>query len=340
VTKSARKFDQKRHVSNKAMRGILEAAAQYPLPVDEILAVVGIDFNELNDIDGRMSHSQGCRIWQEITSRSGDPCIGLSLVEFAKPDTYDVLGYIASSCSNMSEALRRVAPYIKILHTSSILTFEVEKQQARITHTIKEPLIPTPAAYDQWVIATMVLFYRRVTGVDWTPLWVGFEHTPPEDIAPYHQFFRSPVKFEQPVNELVFDVEILNLPFQNTDSSLYKWLDICAKERLAKLPKTESFVDNIRQIIIEQLSTGDLSLVSIAETLGYSPRTLQRKFKELGLSYQKLLDEIRQEFAFLYLREDKISTSEIGYLLGFSEPSAFYRSFRRWTGKSPSEFRR
>lgn len=340
MTKSARKFDQKRHVSNKAMQGILEAAAQYPLPIDEILVAVGIDVIELSDIDGRMTHNQACHIWQELVSRSGDPSIGLSLIKFAKPATYDVMGYIGNVSTNVGEALARGAQYSKILHTGASLTFETDTQTVRVTYTLVEPLQPMPMAYNEWVIATILHIYRLSTGVDLEPLKAGFKHPKPKNMDLYHSFFRCPIIFNQPTNEIIFNLDILKLPLLNADNKLSEIIEQYAKERLAKLPQSESFLDNFRQSIYQNLTEGDFSLNSISKSMGYTSRTLQRYLKESGLSYQKILDDIRQELAFFYLREGQISASEIGYLLGFSEPSAFYRSFRRWTGKSPSEFRR
>lgn len=339
MTQPVRKFDQKRHVSNKAMQGILEAAAQYPLPVDEILAAVGIDPIVLDDIDGRMPHSQACRIWQELVFHSRNPSIGLSLVAFAKPATYDVLGYIGSISSNVGEAFARGVIYSKILHTGAELTFETNTKTARATYTLIEPLQPLPAAYNEWVIATMVHMFRMNTGVDWEPLTVGFEHPKPKNIEPYQRFFRCPIVFDQPANEVVVNSDILELPLLNADSNLCGIIEQYAKERLAKLPQSENVLDHVRAAIYQNLTEGDFSLNEISKKMGYTPRTLQRKFREAGSSYQSLLDEIRQELALCYLREGQISISEIGFLLGFSEPSSFYRSFRRWTGLSPGEFR-
>lgn len=339
MTKPDNKIGQKRHVSSKAMYGILEAAAQYPLPIDEILVSAKIDTDVLKDIDGRITHDQACRLWQELIYRSSNPCIGLALIEFAKPATYDVLGYIAFNSPNVGEALVRLTRYIQIFHLGSALTLEVKGQVAHVTHTITKTLMPIPAAYDQWVIATIVQGIRVSTGMDWIPQQVGFEHRQPENISLYRKFFRAPVMFEQPINELIFDADQLKLPIQDSDNRLGEMLEYYAKEKLSKLPHHDNFLDNVQKFIIQQLSSDNLSLEYIAESFGYTPRTLQRKFKEANTSYQRLLDNIRQDLAMHYLAERQIAVSEIAFLLGFSETSAFHRAFRRWTGQSPREFR-
>ena len=252
MTQAVRKFDQKRHVSNKAMQGILEAAAQYPLPIDEILAAVGIDVIELSDIDGRMPHNQACHIWQELVFRSGDPSIGLSLIKFAKPATYDVMGYIGNASANVGEALTKGVRYSNILHTGATLTFETDTRAARVTYSLIGPLQPLPMAYNEWVIATILHIFRMNTGVDWEPLKVGFKHPKPENMEPYHLFFRCPIIFNQPTNEIIFNLDILKLPLLNADNKLCEIIEQYAKERLAKLPQAENFLDNFRQNIYQK----------------------------------------------------------------------------------------
>ena len=340
MTQSVKKDDSTRHVSSKATQGILAAAAQYSLPIDEILTAINLESDLLKDVDGYIFNHQFCELWQEFVHYSGDPCIGLALVEFAQPSTFGVLGYAANSSLNIGEALTRMARYIKLLHGDAVVNFEVENQIARVTHTLADPLIPSPVAFNQWVIANIVLFIRRATRTNWVPLQVGFEHEQPEDISGYHSFFQAPITFEQSANELILDVGMLDLPCQNADSGLCAVLDHYAEDMLTKLPKSEGFLDNVRRLMSQELRGGDLSLTAIAKITGYAPRTLQRKLQQSGTSYYKLLDEMRRELSFYYLREEKIAVSEVAFLLGFSETSAFYRAFRRWTGVPPGEFRR
>ena len=91
--------------------------------------------------------------------------------------------------------------------------------------------------------------------------------------------------------------------------------------------------------IIEQLPSGNLSDTSIAEALYMNTRTLQRRLKEAGTSYTKLLSQVRNDLAMKYIREKNLTLTEISFLLGFSEMSSFSLAVKKWTGKSPSEAR-
>jgi AraC-like DNA-binding protein len=124
------------------------------------------------------------------------------------------------------------------------------------------------------------------------------------------------------------------------DPGLCAVLDRHAEELLAKYPREDSLIERLRAIIKQQLSGGDASLERVAQQLGMSGRTLQRKLRDHGSSHQELLDEMRRDLAMRHLREPEMAICEVAYLLGFSESSALHRAFKRWTGMTPSEFRR
>ncbi|MDF5729485.1 MAG: AraC family transcriptional regulator [Rhizonema sp. PD38] len=125
-----------------------------------------------------------------------------------------------------------------------------------------------------------------------------------------------------------------------SDPGLGRILDRYIEVLLAKLPQSGSFIDSVCREISRELRGGNLEVEAITKRLGFVSRTLQRKLKEAGTSYQELLDETRQSLSTHYLQEQHITVSEVAFLLGFSEASAFSRAFKRWTGTTPGEFRR
>ena len=123
------------------------------MSIEEILAAINLDPDVIRDVDGHILHNQFCKLWQEFVHRSGDPCIGLSLAEFAQPATFDVLGYAANSSPNVGEALTRLAQYVQLLHAGAAAAFELDTQAARVTHPLTESLTPPPATFNQWVVS-------------------------------------------------------------------------------------------------------------------------------------------------------------------------------------------
>ncbi|HBB35535.1 MAG TPA: AraC family transcriptional regulator [Cyanobacteria bacterium UBA8803] len=335
-------------VSVKLVQSILEAAANCTLNTDAILTALKLDPTCLDDVDGRISHEQFCALWQEIAHRSRigsgvtslTPAIGLQMAEAARPKTWDVLGYAMHSSATLGEAFERLVRYSRLRHTGAEFTFEVQHDIARVTMAIPNTTIPPSYAMCEWVGAHFFLVSRQLTGLNLVPLQMGFQHAKPDDLSAYNRLFRSPLFFDQPVNEMRLDAKLMQHPLVKADPGLSTILDRHAEELLARLPQTESFLDIVHRLMSQGLRGGDPSLTAIAQQLGYAPRTLQRKLQEAGTSYYTLLDEMRRELSFYYLREAHIAVSEVAFLLGFSETSAFHRAFRRWTGVSPGEFRR
>src|SRR5262249_45896155 len=136
------------------------------------------------------------------------------------------------------------------------------------------------------------------------------------------------------------DAGLMELPIARADAALRVVLERHAEELLMKYPRRETLVDQVRSLIKAELTGGDPSLAKIGRELGMSRRTLQRHLKAGNTSHHQILEETRKHLALEYLSRRGMTIGELAYLLGFSEQSAFCRAFKRWTGMSPTDFRR
>ena len=141
-------------------------------------------------------------------------------------------------------------------------------------------------------------------------------------------------------NALIGDYAGLDDPLPRADSTLCDLLDQHAQALLDRLPRSDSFADRVRAAIANELTAGDPTAEHVSEALGMSTRTLRRRLKEEGTSHQHVLDEVRNELARSYLGEGKLGITEVAFLLGFSDASAFHKAFRRWTGRGPGDWLR
>jgi AraC-like DNA-binding protein len=186
----------------------------------------------------------------------------------------------------------------------------------------------------------MIKVGRELTGIDWKPQEVHFEHEQPKNTSEHERIFRAPIYFNKQLTKLIFDSSILLLPIVDADLILGSLLERQAKELLAKPSQNEAtFVNQVKQLIRQNLPNGEAKMEIICRKLGTSTRTFQRKLKEEGTSFQKLLEETQREMSEFYLQKPNIAICEVAYLMGFSQSSAFHRAFRRWTGLTPKEFR-
>jgi len=107
----------------------------------------------------------------------------------------------------------------------------------------------------------------------------------------------------------------------------------------ARIPEADMLAREVRRVLALRMPEGDTHIETVARALAIAPRSLQRRLSGAGLSYQQLLDSTRREAAGEYLSDPRLAIGEVAYLLGYSEPAAFCRAFKRWNGMTPQSFR-
>jgi AraC-like DNA-binding protein len=170
------------------------------------------------------------------------------------------------------------------------------------------------------------------------PKAIRFTHTEPSYRAEYDRIFGVPLFFGSHMNALLVDEAILNMKLPRTNPYLSEIMSARAEELLKSLESSKTTRGRVENLLIPILHSGEASIDTIAVKLGLSRQTLFRKLKAEGITFEKVLDELRHKLALHYLGEKKISVNETAYLVGFSEPAAFSRAFKRWTGSSPRTY--
>jgi|SRR6266404_1188832 len=326
-------------IQAKAVEKIARAAAIRGVTAQSLYQAVGLNAAVLDNPDARISFAHVVSLYEQSALLTGDEAFGLHVGEQVDPKAFDVLGYAVINSPTFGEALDRVVRYNFTWTNGSYFTVEKTDPEARITYTYPDDS-PAERRHDaEMTMAAVAVLGRRITDTDWSPTEVRFQHGRPLDTTEHRRIFRCPVRFGAKANELRFDSSHLRLPIVKADPGLCAVLDRHAEELLTKYPREDTLIERSRTIIRKELNGGDASLERVAEQLGMSARTLQRKLRHHGTSHQQLLDQMRKDLAMRYLREPEMAICEVAYLLGFSESSALHRAFKRWTGITPSEFR-
>ncbi len=181
--------------------------------------------------------------------------------------------------------------------------------------------------------------FRLSLGEEYHPRRVCLQRPRPSCEDRYTRFFGTRVEFDTPFYSMFFDKSQLDqlLPTGNAEIAMAN--DQVLMSYLAHLNRSD-IVMRVKTTLIERMPSGQVPQEDVAEALSMSLRTLQRKLQEEGTSFKQLLDETRRELADQYIRNPMVSIGEITYLLGFSGPSNFSRTFKRWNGTAPTEYRR
>lgn len=271
-----------------------------------------------------------------------DPLLGLRSGDFVEPGSYSLVGYITMSCATLGEAIAQIAPYEKLVGDMGVTTVTASPQALTLTWhcAYTDPLVRRHLIDN--VFASWISYARWLADLpEAAPVEVRLTHDAPgaEHEQIYQQYWDCPVRFNQSDNSLVIARNLLDTPLRQPDPVLRQTLEEHALSRMAELKTDLSFSTRVRNAIHLQLRQGVTRQDLVAEHLALTPRTLQRRLQEEGLSYQQLLDEIRAEVARDYLLRTPLPTQDIALRLGFSEVRSFHRQFKVWTGTTPGAFR-
>ncbi|MDH4224221.1 MAG: AraC family transcriptional regulator ligand-binding domain-containing protein [Deltaproteobacteria bacterium] len=320
-------------------RVLARAAQRQGVDPKELLGVVGLAPDILEDPQARISCWMTKKLFETAARMTGNPALGLSVAEEVSAESLDVVGFIFLYSATMGDAIRKIARYYRLLSDVVAIRLYNDGGQATVTVVSYLPDRPLPPQSVEAVLAMFVGLLRQGLGFDFPLKKALFQHDTPEDSEPHQRFFKCPVMFNQPVNSIEFDGTLLAQPMVRQDPVLAALLQRHAEMIQNGLPPTDKLADYVRVEISAGLANGEPTMSEVAGSLGIKPRSLQHRLKEENTTFQEVLDSLRQELAMKFLLEKGMAVSDVAFLLGFSEPSPFHRAFRRWTGKSPSEFR-
>jgi AraC-like DNA-binding protein len=318
---------------------ILSAAAQAGLSRDALLEAAGLRSVDFGDPDARVAGWAEVALWQLVAQRAPDPGTGILMGVASRPRQWGLLGYAVSYSSTLGAALRRLARYWRILNEAVQFRFEETTQHHVVIaqHPTELGLgLPHAVSYR---FAAVMEASRTLTRAEVVATDIAFAFEQPSSTLEFRRFFRCPLSFSQPESRVTFAKRDLELPIPSGDETLAGYLSENAERVLRSLRSGTTTRERVRSTIWAELSEGPPTLRRIATALHESPRTLQRRLAAEGTTLRREVEHIREQMAIAALRERTVPIEEVAFVLGYTEPSTFYRSFRRWTGKTPRQFR-
>ncbi len=319
-----------------ASRALVESCRRLGLDAAGLLRRAGVDAARLGDPDARLPAEQADALWREAFAAAGDPCLALHAAEATPFGAFPALDYLAASSATLGEGLSRVAAYFPLVDPRGrIEVVAAPGAVALVFSAIGRRAVPPPA--QEYTLAVLYLRARQVAPAPWKPAEVRFTFPRPPQVGEHARLFEVEPRFEAREAALVLPRAAWDLPPRAPDPGLFTLLDDHAR-RLAEA--AEDLPGEVRAAIAADLPGREPSLETAARRLGQSRRSLQRRLTASGTSFARLVAEVRRERAEAFLAARNLSVAEVSWLVGFSEQSAFTRAFRRWTGRSPTEYRR
>ena len=319
-----------------ALWNILEKHGQSP---EEVFWKVGLNPELMHQKGKRYPIRKTEELWAEAETRIPDPCFGLDAAECWHPSHLGILGYAMLGAASLRTTLEQLIRFHRVVSDNRFVDLEIDSGARTLILTIRVVKnISLSACREDATMALIMAILQLNYQQELVPAGVSFRHPSPGCAARYDRLFNTRVQFNAPQTCLLLPLDVAQSHLSSSNRDLSTLGEQLMTDYLARLDD-EQQIEQIKKLIVRRLPTGDAQLENIAQDLSMSTRTLQRQLGRQGTSFVQLLNQTRKELAQAYVRDRGRNLTDIAYLLGFSELSTFSRSFKRWTGKSPSRYR-
>lgn len=336
------------------------AIARFPETARRAMAVLGTAFDQcgadgeqfLHRVIERWARSEGGTAQTGVTLRvlfdhaveeyaASMPALSAVRAGHAVPlGTYDVVDYLASSAATVGEGFARLSRYLQLARPESAFVVQ-EADEPRVV--LQDRRRTSDWFFDEWTLGVTLRGFRATLGPIFGPTAWGLRRPRPEPSRALSEAVRlvgvAP-SFGEAAAYFVFTREAWETPLPTHNARIQSALVAHAEALLSEQSGSSSTAGSVRELLAKELQGGDPSIERVAKRLATTPRTLQRRLRDEATSFQDVLDGLRSELAQRYLGDGKLDVSEVAFLLGYSEASAFARAYKRWHGVAPSEARR
>jgi AraC-like DNA-binding protein len=295
----------------------------------------GIDPEELQDQDRRIAFPKYVALMRAGKELCHDPALALHYGETNDLSQISIVGLLGFASETMVDALVQINRYGRL-----VVEFDGPKNRFHVEHKEGLWIVDTrtnPNAFPELTESTFarMVCAPRKFGVTQLAKEVHVTHPEPAYRAEYDRIFQAPVVFGSDRNAVRMDEAWMTHRIALQPRYVFGILSEHADTLLKGLESSKSTRSRVESLLIPVLHTGNAGMDMIAGKMALSRPTLFRRLKAEGVTFEKVLDELRHKLALDYLSARKVSVNETAYLVGFSEPAAFSRAFKRWTGSSP-----
>lgn len=328
-------------VSGQIIRSFLHTYVCLGYSLDHLNDELSFNLDDFSDPDKRVE----CQVIGEMKEAAlrltNDPRIFLYEGKFFNPANIGFLGYLIINSPTFRIGAKKVIEYQEIIGDGVRHEFieESDGNADFVLTMVDDYLIENPRHVVESISSVKAYFIKQIIGHDAKPLEMHFTYPEPDYLDLYHEIFDCPLYFNSDRNSMLISGLYLDQELKMSNPDLCALFEREIKRQLSALESEASLVNEINDILFRLKASNDFSIEAVAGELNIGVRTLQRRLKEENISYNEVLQKFKKTIAENYIKQNNFSISEIAYMLGFSEPSAFHRFFKKWTGKTPKEYR-
>jgi AraC-like DNA-binding protein len=325
--------------SGTIARAAYARALEARLEIEPLLKSANLTPHEIKNSHARMPVKNQIEFLRVVADKLADPFLGIHLAENIELREMGLPYYVIASSETLGDALMRLARYSGLTNEGVRITCHEGKDI-----TVKFEYVGVPRLSDRHQIECFVVILvrlcRLLTGLSLSPTGVKLAHRRTELPAEIKKVFGCKVAFGSDVDEVIYPQRAVSMATVNADSYLNSLLVRYCEEALSRRRvQSGAWRLRVENAIVPLLPHGQAKIGEIAKTVGVSRRTLSRLLASEGCTFSGILEALRLDLAKSYLREQNLPNSEVAWLLGFGEVSAFSHACKRWTGKTPKQLR-
>lgn len=285
----------------------------------------------------RMPKSEFIGLLEQIQARYDKPALGFRIGRCLSPEHYGMVGYLATSCSSLGQALQRYQQHLSLVDSSLDTRYSDVGNQRLIRWWHNEA--NSQGIWGEFGLMVFINFYQALIGKDIAPSYVELTAPCHGDPKIYEMLCGCPVKFGCDAIGIALPKSLYALKISSSDPFLRQLYDRQALALHQDFLAHDPFLQMTQFAIRHALPEQRCSATQIAKQLGYSLRTFYRHLDTRGLRYRALIADTRYALAKSYLHDPSLSLAEIALMLGYADQSAFSRAFVAWSAQTPSAYR-
>jgi AraC-like DNA-binding protein len=316
-------------------RAAYAAASKARVAVEPLLRRANLTVAQVKNPRLRIPVKDQINFLNLVADKLQDELLGIRLAQSVDLRELGLLYYVMASSDTLGDALSRVARYSTIQNEGVQIKYRSGKSVTLTFH-----YLGVPRQFDQHQIEFFVTILLRIcqklSGLALAPLRVRLMHHRSRLPGEIKRLYGAHVAFACDADEVVYPGLVASASSINADPYLNALLvNYCEQATAERRRNSGTWQLKAENAIVPLLPHGQASIGRIAAELGMSRRTLARRLAAEGLTFRKVLDNLRFDLAKRYLGERDLPTSEIAWLLGYCETSALNHAFKRWTGSAP-----
>jgi AraC-like DNA-binding protein len=332
----------KGHLSEGSVR--IATIAAIPLVLEQlgydptaVMRECDFDISLFDAPDNVITFYDRSRLIQRCVETTGCSHFGLLIGQHIGPSALGLIGFLIQHSPDVATALQSLVHFFHLHVHGAVVHLERDNGSVFLGYSIHEPNVVAHQQIEDGAVAGMFNILRRLCGPSWKPDAVHFSHENLADSRIYKQFFNVPLKFDVERSGILFSAHWLQTPVAGADPDLYRYLHKQIDELNHQYGN--DFAEQVRRVLHSALYAQRATADHIAAVFSIHPRTLNRRLRSCGTSFQELADQSRFEIAQQLLENSSMQLNQIAATLNYSDASAFSRAFRRWSGMTPALWR-